>query len=197
MAKLYGSLNNRIDEGHNYNKDGLIHEGDDVTMYHWSDRTCYFVTKVFSQEHIMVHKYHVCADHSKEGGMGRQNWLYFKTAAEMNKYLNSCLLKLDERKIAYDESAKEGGDTELMFRRGKWRVVSRYNLDRWEKAKEMAARNPKSGQPKEGMARFYFDLFKLTDKQFQRVMQGKEVLKFSEFGNISFGVRDYYYDWEF
>ena len=58
--KWQGSIANRIDEGHNFNKDGLIHEGDDITMYHWSDRTCYYVTKVIDQKHIFVQQYHVC-----------------------------------------------------------------------------------------------------------------------------------------
>ena len=41
--KWYGSVCNRIGEGRQYEE---IKEGTDITMYYWSDRTCYFVTRV-------------------------------------------------------------------------------------------------------------------------------------------------------
>lgn len=82
----YGNVSNRIEEGHVYGTDKTIKEGMDITMYHWSDRTCYFITKVIDQKHIFVNRYYVCADHSKEGGMGHQNWLYFRTLKEHNQY---------------------------------------------------------------------------------------------------------------
>lgn len=181
--KLYGSLNNRFDENKNFTG-REIRVGDDITMYLWSDRHPYFVTKVIDQEHIYVHKYHVCADHSKEGGRGHQNWLYFKTLKEHNQYINSLHLKdLNGKEYEpYNENPKEPKDIEIKFVRGKWREVHRYTREGYDKA--LADGNPMYG-------------YTLTPKQRERMMAGKEVLKYSEFGNISFGVRSYYYDWEF
>ena len=117
--KLYGSLNNRFDENKNFTG-REIRVGDDITMYLWSDRHPYFVTKVIDQEHIYVHKYHVCADHSKEGGMGHQNWLYFKTLKEHNQYINSLHLKdLNGKEYEpYNENPKEPKYIEIKFIRG-------------------------------------------------------------------------------
>ena len=156
--KLYGSLNNRFEENHNYNDDHLIHEGDDITKYLWSDRTCYYVTRVIDQKHIFVKPYHVCADHHKEGGMGHQNWLYFKTCKEMHEYLNKCI---DEGLIPCEkqnlDEIKEDHEEEWVFRYNKWKQVIKTDY---------------LGNP-------------LPKPQYVDV------------GNISFGVRNYYYDWEF
>lgn len=88
MAKLYGSLTNRIMEGHIYNEDGKIHEGDDINMYYWSDVRCFFVTEVENPKRIKVREYEVVADRSKPGGIGHQDWLYFKKNNELHEYLN-------------------------------------------------------------------------------------------------------------
>lgn len=83
--KLEGNLINRLMEGQNASE---ITEGMDITMYYYSDRKCYFVTKVYNQKRIEVRRYEVCADHEKEGGMGHQNWKYFKTKKEACEYLD-------------------------------------------------------------------------------------------------------------
>lgn len=36
-----------------------------------------------------------------------------------------------------------------------------------------------------------------TDKEIKKLEEWKEVYRYNDFGNISFGVRDYYYDWSF
>lgn len=191
--KIYGNLNNRFDENKNYTG-REIREGDDITMYMWSDRHCYFVTKVIDQKHIFVHEYSVCADHSKEGGQGHQNWLYFKTINEMNHYLNS-LPKFKD--MQSDENIKEPSDIEIVFNRGAWRRVHKYDLAKYEKAKQKSIEQSKNGTFDDTLFRYYFDMGRLTEREMQRVLDGKTVTKYSEFGNISFGVRDYYYDWEF
>lgn len=150
--KAYGNLTNRIEEGRNYGKDGLIHIGDDITMYYWSDRTCYYVTEVISQKHIKVKRYEVVADQEKEGGMGHQNWVYFKTRKERNDYL----LKYG---LGKQTNIIEDEPEEWLFRYGKWKRVSK--VDEF------------TGNVREKPE--YYDLP----------------------GKISFGVRDYYYDWEF
>lgn len=194
---LRGNFTNRLMEGQNFtNRE--IREGDDITMYLYSDRHCYFVTKVIDQGHIFIHQYHVCADHSKEGGMGHQNWLYFKTIKEHNQYLNSLHLTYNGEEVRYDEDLKECSDTELMLRRGKWKRVTHYTLQGYEKARKAADRDAKSGKASEGMVRLAFDRGRLTEKEMEKIKAGKEVVKYSELsGKISFGVRDYYYDWEF
>lgn len=153
--KLYGNLTNRIEENRNYNHRD-IEVGDDLTEYMWSDRRCYYVTKVINQKHIFVKSYQVCADHSKQGGMGHQNWLYFKTTKQMNEYLNECIDKGLINSTKYDvENVKENGEVELVYRYGHWYVKQEY----------------------------WYDV-KLEKPRYNKI-------------NISFGVKDYYYDWEF
>ena len=176
MAKRwYGNVTNRIEEGHNYNEDKQIHVGDDITMYHWSDRTCYYVTDVVDQKHIKVKRYHICADRSKEGGMGHQNWMYFKTKKEENDYLKQFFTDRD-----YPEDPQEDPEIELAYKYGKWKRVSTYD--------DLNETND-FGVP--------FKDFLFTKNDIKRLEEGKPVYKYSDFGNISFGVRDYYYDWEF
>ena len=150
MAKLYGNLTNRLEENRNFTGRD-IQVGDDITEYLWSDRHCYYVTRVVDQKHIFVKPYEVCADHDKEGGMGHQNWLYFKTCREMHEYLNKYY---PERQQNLDD-IKENGEIELVFRYGHWYTKQDY----------------------------WYDV-KLEKPRYNKI-------------NISIGVKDYYYDWEF
>ena len=149
MARMYGSICNRLGEGKMYVD--KIEEGTDITMYYWSDRTCYFVTKVVNDKHIFVKRYEVIGDREKPGGMGHQDWLYFKTVKEAHQYINN---HMDEQSIAtfglYEvENVREHREEEWVFRYGKW-------------------------------------MEKIGDKQYRKLN-----------GKVTFGVRDYYYDWEF
>lgn len=146
-----GSIINRLNENRNF-LNGEIKEGTDITQYHYSDRTCLYVDKVIDQKHLLVKPYHVCADHSKPGGQGHQNWLYFKSLKEHNEYLNGLHLMLDGREIRYNENPVEPEPEEWVFRYNHWYRVIRHGQDK---------------------------------PRYVRV------------GNISFGVREYYYDWEF
>lgn len=197
--RWYGSINNRIDEGKNYTG-REIKVGDDITMYYWSDRHCYYITKVVDQKHIFVKEYQVCADHSKAGGMGHQEWLYFKTKREKAQYLNSCHLKDMNGKEYPPEDLDmiiEDEPEEWVFRYGKWKAVSRYNRKRWEHCLELSRKDHKADADPEhikGLARYYLGL---DDEAFAKVMNGEEVVKYHPLQPISFGVREYYYDWEF
>ena len=146
--KWYGSVCNRIGEGRQYEE---IKEGTDITMYYWSDRTCYFVTRVVDAKHIFVKQYEVVGDRSKPGGMGHQDWLYFKTRKEANQYLNENVdKKFLEKYGGYPvENVRENPEEEWVFRYGKW-------------------------------------MEKIGDKQYRKLN-----------GQVSFGIRDYHYDWEF
>ena len=150
MSKWYGSIDNRLEENRNH-LGREIRVGDDITEYLWSDRHCYYVTRVDSQKHIFVKPYQVCADQDKAGGMGHQDWLYFKTIKEEHEYLN----KHFPEKGYPTENINEPAEIELAFRYNHWYKVSRMFY----------------GQP-------------LEKPMYERM-------------NISFGVRDYYYDWEF
>ena len=95
----------------------------------------------------MVKKYYVCADREKRGGMGHQNWLYFKTKKEENEYLKKYLPDYQ-----YDER-EELREANWVFRYNHWYVKS---------------------------------VNEYTGK-----------INYRRKDSISFGVRDYYYDWEF
>lgn len=141
--KWYGSITNRLQENKNYNGRD-IQVGDDLTRYYWSDRSCYYVTKVVDQKHITIREYEIIADREQQGGIGHQNWLYFKTRKEANDYLNKYGLG--------EEEIWEHKEIELVYRYGKWRE-------------------------------------KYTDRDGKVQYRGN--------WDISFGIRDYYYDWEF
>lgn len=184
--KLYGNLTNRLEENQNYTNKPLA-VGTDITMYYWSDRTCYYITRVLNQKHIFVKKYEVCADQDKEGGMGHQNWKYFKTVAEYNTYLKAHNLSAHE--VAY-----ENPEQEWAYRYNHWYQILRYNLNTWNKCLENAKKDVKPGRDPQSLARLYL---RLNDEEFNKVLSGKEIIKYQKLQPISFGIRDYYYDWEF
>ena len=167
MGKFYGNLTNRFEEG--INRTGReIRPGDDITMYLWSDRHCYYVTDVIDQKRIKVRRYYTCADHSKSGGMGHQDWLYFKTYNEMNKYLVSAMPG-----VIQPFTMEEPKEPETwVFRYGKW--VLECTHDEMEYPEECNKRE-RAQFEKTGHWASYHDLS----------------------GKVSFGVRDHYYDWEF
>ena len=151
--KFYGLLDNRLAEGKTYCD--KIEKGTDITMYYYSDRECFYVTDVISDKEIKVKRYYVCADFSKPGGIGHQNWMYFKTAEEMHKYL-----------IKLGRASKNEGIASTSSRNAEtW--VFRYK--KW-----------------------------MQKVEFKDHISGKIVVEYYNLpGKISFGVRDYHYDWEF
>lgn len=190
MSRWYGNLSNRLDENKNFTNREL-NVGDDITEYLWSDRKCYFITKVVDQKHIFVKPYEVVADRSKEGGMGHQNWVYFKTRKDCNAYLRSYGLSAEENPV-------EASEQEWCFRYGHWNTVSRYNLDTYKKALELAKKDCSHPEDEECVKRVARYFFRVTDEELEKVLSGKEVIKYTRITNgISFGVKDYYYDWEF
>ena len=164
MSKVwYGNLTNRLEEGKNYTG-REIRVDDDITMYLWSDRHCYYVTEVVDQKRIKVRSYYTCADQDKAGGMGHQDWMYFKTWDDWNRYLSNYFSEHDP----YAHRDEPEPET-WVYRYNKWmREVTfteeNYCTDREKKSLE-----------KKGFYNRYCDLS----------------------GRVSFGVRDYHYDWEF
>lgn len=159
MARIYGNIMNRFEEGKNYTGRD-IKVGDDITMYYWSDRTCYYVTEVENQKRIKVRRYHICADKEKATGMGHQEWKYFKTLRERDKYMG---ITRDECEYKYDR------EETWVFRYGKWMQENRFTKE--DNCSERELKNLKN----KGYYNRYSDLN----------------------GKVSFGVRSYYYDWEF
>ena len=194
MAKWYGSITNRIDEGHNYNEDKLIHEGDDITEYFYSDCHCWYVTKVINQKDIFVKPYQVCADHSQPGGMGHQNWLYFKTVREEYEYLNSVF---PDRQTNLDDLI-EPSEHEWVYRYKGWFEVTRWNLEKFNQAIERARESLSNPDDLAKAEQFAIWGTGLTADEITLIKNGKTVNKYHKLQQkISFGVRHYYYDWEF
>ena len=158
--KWYGNLTNRLEEGRQFEE---IKPGTDITMYLWSDRHCYYVTEVIDEKHIKVRPWIVIADHSKAGGMGHQNWVYFKTRKEASDYLKSFGV------LGYAYVDYEPQEETWVYRYNKWMRMFRYTEENYCTDRE------KKSLEKKG----YYDRF--SDLS----------------GKVSFGVRDYYYDWEF
>lgn len=110
MSKWYGNIINRIAEN---GPSAPIEVGTDITEYMWSDRDCYYVTEVISPKAVKVRRYIVVADRDKEGGMGHQDWLYFKTNAEANEYLKKYNPELARSDYEYPEET-------WVYRYNKW-----------------------------------------------------------------------------
>ena len=160
MAKVYGNLMNRLQEGKNYTHRDIA-VGDDITMYMWSDRYCYYVTAVENQKRIKVKPYYTCADKEKANGMGHQEWKYFKSMREKDAYIG-----MEREEWEYKNFERE---ETWVFRYNKWMQEVTFTEENYCSEREL-----KSLQSK-GYYKRYFDLS----------------------GKVSFGVRDYYYDWEF
>ena len=192
--KWYGSINNRIEEGRNYEPDKIIKEGTDVTVYGWSDRQCKYVTKVIDQKHIFVKDYYVIAD--RAFGSRGDKWKYFKSLRDQEAYLNDWYRSHPEEAAEYervmgrpyeyanlDEIKESSHEEEWIFRYGHWNRVTRFDKALAERTEERSGW--RGFRPK-------------TKKEKEAFEAGKEVVRYDRIQEgISFGVRDYRYDWEF
>lgn len=192
--KWYGSINNRIEEGRNCEPDEKIKVGTDVTVYCWSDRQCKYVTKVIDQKHIFVKDYYVIAD--RAFGSYSDRWKYFKSLRDREAYLNDWYRSHPEEAAEYerimgrpyecadlDEIEEPSHEEEWAFRYGHWNRVTRFDKALAEKIEERSGW--RGFRPK-------------TKKEKEAFEAGKEVVRYDRIQEgISFGVRDYRYDWEF
>lgn len=161
--KLYGSLNNRMEENKMFCKE--IEVGTGMTRYDYSDRHAYEVVKVIDQTNVFVREY----DHELAGEPMSNEWKLISN--EKNPVI------------------------ELKFKNGVWYQVIEFTKELWlNNAKNMA----KEETHKIDM---YYDYCKamsgLTDKEKEKIESGKIVKKLRKFGNVSFGVAQYYFDYEF
>lgn len=97
MSKLYGSLSNRLEEGKRFVDE--IKVGDGVTMYYWSDRKAYEITKVVDQKHFFMRQY----DAKHIGVAFENNWQLI--------------------------SNPENPEIEVMYRNNTWKSVRRFNKE--------------------------------------------------------------------
>lgn len=166
-----GNLHNRLDENHYFNGTfGNLKEGTPCTIYDYSDRHAYEVVKVESQDHIYIRQ--LKAIRTDNWGMSdAQNYRY----------------ESDESKRLEEIKLTNNG----------WRSVDRYDLNRWERCLATAREDTKTEEGAQRVARFWFCRGHLTDKQFEKVLAGKEIIKLGSKVNISFGVADEYYDYSF
>ena len=153
--KLYGSLNNRLEENKMFCKE--IEIGTGMTEYSYSDREAYEVTNVIDQKHIMVRRF----DHKHIGEAYENKW----------------------QLISNPENPER-----LITKRGDyWYWTTTITPD------DIIAHDAKTGDDK-----WMFSLF-LASNGFDRekiLATGKKQTKYSK-ANVSFGVANYYYDYEF
>ena len=167
MSKWYGNLTNRLEEGKNFTG-REIKPGDDITMYYYSDRQCFYVTEVENQKRIKVRPWYTCADHEKEGGMGHQNWCYFRSVDERNEYLARFFPEDYSDKKHFEEPPEQV----WVFRYNKWmKEYTHTTMDH----PEYCTDREREAFKKQGFFKTYHNLN----------------------GRVSFGRRDYYHDWEF
>lgn len=166
--KLYGNLFNRLEENNNYA--GEIKVGTYVTEYMYSDRHAYEVVDVKDQNNISIRR--LDAIRADDNGMSDdQHYKY-----EQN--LNNPVIDLTKRNNVWYEMNEIS--KESLTRVAQRRLKEDFSNGTFEMAYG-----------------FVLAFSSLTDNQKQRIEQGKTVKKYVKFGNLSFGVADEYYDYEF
>ena len=146
-----------------------------MTEYLWSDRYAYEVTQVIDQKHVFVRRMKA----KNVGGAYGNDWVY--------------------------EHDLDSPEIELIKRSNGWYRVTIYNK---AKMMETAAKrvdkgdisaNPKFSRDDQINIEFKLMLIhcNMTNKQLEKFHNGKEIKRYNKWDNISFGVMDEYYDWEF
>ena len=162
--KLYGSLNNRLEENKMYCD--KIEVGTGVTKYSYSDRHAYEVVKVVDQTNVFIREY----DHKAVGTPMSNTW-------ELISNENNPII-------------------ELKLRNGVWNRVQYFSKADWMKAAQQWVEEG-SSKTVEGAYEYFKCMSGLTEKEKEKIEAGKTVKKLRKFGNISFGVAEYYYDYSF
>ena len=139
--KLYGSLNNRLEENKMYCKE--IEVGTGLTEYYWSDTKPYEVVKVINQNNVFVRE----LDHKHIGNGEMDN--QWELISNSNNPVR-----------------------ELKKRYGVWNWVVTFTKE-----------SIKNGAL-------------LTIKEREEIEKNGKITKYNK-TNISFGVAQYYYDYEF
>lgn len=168
--KLYGSIDNRFDENKYYNNTyNNICVGDYATEYLWSDRHAYEVVEVKDQKHIKIRRLD-----AKNKAAYDNDWIYTSNPNNPTKDL---------------ELTKYG-----------WKAVRYMDLDEWNRILIRVAEHIKKDAENYDDLVLSFAKFEANihdDKKLEKILAGKRVKVSSEKINISFGIADEYFDWEF
>lgn len=168
--KFYGNINNRVDENCYFGDTyGNIKVGTPCTVYLWSDRHAYEVIEVKGQDRLVIRR--LKAIRTDDYGMSDM---------QEYEYKSNPTAEPEEIKLA-----KNG-----------WRNVSVFNLEKFDKLVHTLMKDTATKEDAEKRAEFYWRQA-LTEKQFEKVLAGKEVIKLLDKINISFGVADEFYDYSF
>lgn len=164
--KLYGSLNNRLEENRINVEE--IRAGQGVTKYSYTDRTPYIITKVINQNNFYIRE--MRAERTDSNGM-----------SEMQEY------------NYFDDLTKP--EEEIIIKKGAFYRVRRYSKESLlNKAEQLKASFKSNG--KEKAYKYLLCMAPLTDKQREKIEQGKEVKHYDKI-NISVGVMEKYFDYSF
>lgn len=168
--KEIGSLTNRLEENCYFNGTyNNINKGTHCTVYYYTDRHAYEVVDVIDQSHLFIRQ--LKAIRTDNFGM---------SDAQNYRYESNPTAKAEEIKLT-----KKG-----------WIRVSRYNLEGFKKCIENLKQDCKTPEAAERLAEHFWRM-ELTEKQFQSVLDGKEITKNQGKVSISFGIADEYYDYSF
>lgn len=163
--KWYGSIDNRIEEGHQFVKE--IKVGDGMTEYLWSDRHAYEVTQVINQEHVFVRR--------------------MKATIKTGKTYYD-----QDYDYASNPNARE---IELKKYRGNWCEVYEFNKEAiLKQIDEFFESGKNCCRTKEKEFAYRISGSNFTDKQKEDFENGKTIYKYKPWKNISFGVMDEYED---
>lgn len=153
--KLYGSLNNRIEENHMFCK--TIEVGTGMTEYYWSDRHAYEVVEVKDQKHVSVREY----DHKHIGdGCMDNNW---------------------------ELISNENKPVKALTKRGNY----------WYWTTVITDAILENLESEDAEKRLMTQLFMAHNNVDAETLKAKKKVTRYSRANVSFGVADYHYDYEF
>lgn len=167
--KLYGSLNNRLDENKKYCKE--IKVGTYATKYYYTDRRAYEVVEVINQEHIKIRRLNAI----RIDNNGMSDCQDYRFESDLNN-------PIEELKVV----------------RNKWNEVITYAPIEVlkERAKENFKHEARTEKNIMNMVRWYCK--EMTAKQWEKYLAGQDIKVNRKLDcGISFGVADEYYDYCF
>lgn len=168
--KEIGNLTNRLEENAYYNGTfNNIKVGTPCTIYLYSDRHAYEVIEVKSQEHLVIRQ--LKAIRTDNYGMS------------------------DAQNYRYESDPTNEGE-EIKLTKNGWMRVNTFNKEGFEKCVNNLLQDAKNEEGAREFATFYWRRC-LTEKQFEKVLAGKEITKLQGKVNISFGIADEYFDYSF
>lgn len=138
-----------------------------ATKYSYSDRTPYEITKVIDQKHLFIREMKAIRT-DKNGMSDAQDYIYL--------------------------SDDNNSEIEIIFRYNKWQTITIYTFEKCVKrANEMV----NDGTFKTFESAFGYVTMWLNSKEKANLKSGKDVKKYNDFGGLSFGKAEKYFDYTF